>query len=130
MQSDFEAGFWLVGGCGGKKYIGKLTDNIVPHEAYAGTLVEIEEAVELIVMLMPIQTPQGAALNRVVTCQPIDGCNGPTRIEFLAEYVHWFSDMKPEDRKRHENLVEIGLAQMTASRAQEAGLVLPRVRPT
>jgi hypothetical protein len=130
MQFDTEAGTWVVAGCGGKKYIGRFPSDVLVEQIHPGVYMQLEEALELVVMLMPVQTPQGPALNRVVTCQPIDGCSSPTTMEILPDYIHWFDEMKPEDRKRHENLVELGLAQMTASRAQEAGLVLPRVRPT
>lgn len=125
MQPNFEAGFWLVAGCGGKKYIGRARG----ERAISGPMY-LDEAVELITMVLPVQGPQGMGINRIVICQPIDGCAGPSTIELVADYCHWFADMNDDDLRRHKGIVETGLAQMTESRARESGLVIPRVRPT
>jgi hypothetical protein len=126
MQPDFEAGSWVVAGSGGKKYIGKLVKG---DDGW----IELKEAIELVVMIMPISTPQGPALNRIVTCQPIDACNGPTNIRVKHDYLQYFEDMSTDDRSRHKSVVTDAVGQMTASRARESGLVLPpgglRVRP-
>lgn len=133
MQPNFEAGFWLVAGCGGKKYIGKVREHSPVETAGVDTgtgHMRLDEAVELIAMVMPVQGPQGMGINRIVICQPIDGCAGPSTIEIVADYCHWFCDMNDEDLRRHKGIVEAGLAQMTEARARESGLVIPRVRPT
>jgi hypothetical protein len=133
MQPNFEAGVWLVAGCGGKKYVGKARERkpVEPAGSNVATgHMYLDEAIELITMVMPVQGPQGMGINRIVICQPIDGCSGPSTIEIVADYCHWFMDMNSDDLRRHKGIVEAGLAQMTEARAREAGLVLPHVRPT
>lgn len=123
MQTDFATGVWVIVGCGNKKYVGTAA------EFFEGG-VRLENALEFVTMVLPMQTQQGTALNHVVTCQPIDGCSDPATVEVKYDYLHRWSDMSKSDRYRHEKIVEEALTQMTHMRAKEAGLVLPLARPT
>jgi hypothetical protein len=112
---------WVVVGSGGKRYIGRVVENLVE-----GTQrLMLHDAFELVVLNLPVGTPEGLAIQHIATCQPIDGCKGPTMMEVVYDSIHWFSGMEVSDRKRHEKIVEEGVAQMREMRARESGLVMP-----
>jgi len=135
QEREFEAGVWAVVHSVGRKYIGLTKQwsgdtEVVCEALQQGEAVFLDPAFELHTAIIPIQTPNGPALNHVVQVIPVDGATGAAKLWVLPTAIHMFSDMRPDDRARHKKLVMQFLSQIEVARkASDAGIVMAKRMP-
>lgn len=123
--SDFWSGSWAAVTAGAKSYIGK----VVGGQSLELDRFLLDPAYELIVLNIPIQTPQGVALQKLVNCVPIGATSNDVKIYVQPTDVMYLDDLKESDRVEYKKLVEGARQVAIASRAGKAGIQLASAIP-
>lgn len=127
---DVERGVWaVVTDAAGKKYIGRMVGKEFTADDVMKCMVEhcpvkIEQAFALIEMDLPMQTPQGGAIQHIAHLRPVDNCEGPASLHIMPSAVHFFTEMSDSDCRRHKALVEHIAQAAVVARADRAGIQL------
>lgn len=127
---DVERGVWaVVTDAAGKKYVGRMVGSEFTEDDVLKCMVDrcpvkMEQVFALIEMDLPMQTPQGGAIQHISHLRPMDNCEGPSAFHIMPSAVHFFTDMSESDRRRHKGLVEQIAHVAVATRAERAGIQL------
>lgn len=120
---------WVVVSSPGGRYIGRPTYNkaIVLDAVNNGDCVELQDALDFIAPMRPVQLPGGGiGMQRdPILVQP-DFVAHALPVYVKASAIYFCEDMQEDDKKTYKKLVESALESALESRARSAGLHLAR----
>ena len=113
---------WAVVAAGGSKYLCKIAvEDLWDPPDWP---IQITDAWAYLEMDLPVQGPQGMAIQHLTHCRPVNQCSGPSTLWVTPFAVHFFSDMTEEEQKRNKGLVDNIVQATKRARAEQAGIQL------
>jgi hypothetical protein len=107
---------------------GRWVGFVVGHGSIGNDVVTIEDALEIVTVLIPQQTPQGIASIRLWTVHPIATTMGPKLLSVRYSVILFAdTDLDEQERKLLESNIKNCLDNVRQTKAHlTSGLILPR----
>ncbi len=123
---DFETGLWavmitphcgtLIGYFDIEAYPGQDLDDLIENERP----VMVRSCFRLDSQAVPINTPNGPAMQMVRQCVPLAGCADPTSVITPVSAFIPFHAMTEDDQTRHKDLVNDLLKKLKDAKREQA----------